>query len=88
MQIVPDPRFTTQYSDNYKGPLFFRQRQFYLPVSTQEKWCEPGYMPKKQDKGYALTYNDYTFQNINYGPSWAPYVHTPFLTENEPIINN
>ena len=79
---LPDPRFTTAYSDNYKGPLFFRQNTFLLPSSVNEVFCEPGYQPKKIDKGYALTYNDYTFHNINYGPWWSDYVHTPFKTRN------
>lgn len=87
---LPDPRYTTNYSDydTSKGEFFFRQNRFLLPMSTQEVFCNPGYQPKKEDKGYALTYNDYTFQNINYGPSWSQYVHTPFKTENTPIINN
>lgn len=85
----PDPRFTTDYSDNYKGELFFRQRRFLLPVSTQEKFCNPGYQPKREDKGYALTVNDYPFHDIHYGgPMWSQYVHTPFKTWNKPFTNN
>ncbi len=86
---LQDPRFTTAYSDNYRGPLFFRQNNFYLPVAVSEEWCEPGYQPVRKDKGYSLTVNDYPFHSIQYGgPMWSQYVHTPLKTYNEKIIND
>lgn len=87
--ILPDPRYITNYSDNYKGPLFFRQNKFYMPAAAYEKYCNPGYQPTRKDKGYSLTVNDYPFHDIQYGgPMWSKYVHTPFKTENEHIVNN
>lgn len=77
-----DPRFTTNYSDNFQGTFSFRSNKFYMPAGVNEKWCEPGYQPKRQDKGFSLTINDYPFTYNYYGPSWANYVHTPFKTPN------
>lgn len=78
-----DPRFTTQYSDNYKGPFFFRQNTFLLPESVNEVWCHPGYQKKRPAKGFDVTVNDYSADRLNYGgPYWSQVVHTPFKTRN------
>lgn len=80
---LPDPRFTTYYAEDYRGVLFHRQRCMYLPSSVYEKWCEPGYQPKRPDKGFALTVNDYPFHPIQYGGSrWPVVVHTDLITDN------
>lgn len=79
---MTDPRFTTKYSDQPDGPFFFRQHRFLLPPTVYEQYCEPGYQPRRQDKGFDVTVNDYPFQNINYGGLWSNYVHTPFKTYN------
>jgi hypothetical protein len=90
-----DPRYLTTYADRYEGPNFYSQLKssgiqnsnskpkFLLPASVNEKWCEPGYQPKRLDAGYALTVNDYPFHPIKYGGSNWPYVvHTPFIEDN------
>jgi hypothetical protein len=83
MSILPDPRFSTLYNAEYKGLLFQRQNTLFVPAFALEKWCEPGYQPKKPDKGFSLTVNDYTFHNINYGGGmWPTVVHTPFKSPN------
>lgn len=80
---LPDPRFTTHYADDYRGVLFHRQCNLYLPSSVHEKWCEPGYQPKRLDKGVALTVNDYPFHSIQYGGSrWPSVVYTNLITDN------
>jgi hypothetical protein len=88
MAGLPDPRFTTVHTSDYKGPLFNEgldsgTRKFYLPATVNEVWCRPGYQPKRPDKGVKLTVNDYPFHPIQYGgPNWAQVVHTPFKTDN------
>ena len=76
-----DPRYTTAYSKNYHG-LYFHDRiahnqpaTFYLPASVKEVWCRPGYQPKRPDKGYALTINDYYYHQLQYGDSWKKVVY-------------
>jgi len=77
-----DPRFTTAYSDNYKGQFFFRQNQFLVPASVNEVWIEPGYNKVRKDKGFDVTVNDYSPDRLNYGGNWQWAVHTPFKTPN------
>jgi hypothetical protein len=82
-EILPDPRFTTNYADDYRGVLFHRQRNMYLPATVKEKWCEPGYQPVRPDKGVKLLINDYTLHSIQYGGSrWPSVVHTDMVTDN------
>ena len=84
MQRLPDPRLSTVYACDVDEPEL--GKVFYLPVSTKEEWCMPGYQKKRPDKGYALTVNDYPFHPIEYGgKSWSQVVHTPFQTDNENI---
>lgn len=80
---LPDPRYQTKYSDSYVGPLFFLQKKMIIPSSTQEVWCEPGYQPKRDPKGFDVTINDYTFTDMYYGgPNWDKVVHTPYKSYN------
>jgi len=90
---LPDPRYTTTYAATYTPPgsRWFHERtpdkngkvNFYLPASTEETWCRPGYQPKREDKGYKLTVNDYPFHPIFHGGSlWPTVVHTPYHTDN------
>lgn len=95
LQTMVDPRYTTSYADRYQGPAFYTQLRpnetfnsnakprFLLPASVEEKWCEPGYQPKRLDAGIALTVNDYPFHPLKYGGSNWPYVvHTPYIEDN------
>ena len=86
MTTLPDPRFSTVYADDYKGVLFYNQpcpQNFLMPASAYEKWCEPGYQPKRPDKGVALTVNDYPFHPIQYGGSrWPLVVYTNLVDDN------
>ncbi len=85
MNQLPDPRYTTDYASNYKGTLFHSRTdgKFYVPAAVNEQMCRPGYQPKRPDKGYALTVNDYSFHPIQYGGSqWPTVVHTPLETDN------
>ena len=85
-----DPRFTTQYTADYKGPLFYQKFNpeklptVYLPASVTEVWCEPGYQKKQPNKGVELTVNDYREgHKIFYGGGlWPKYVFTPFKDNN------
>lgn len=85
-----DPRYTTQYTEDYKGPMFYQKLEpgklqtVFLPASVMEKWCEPGYQKKQPNKGVELTVNDYgVAQQIYYGGGqWPNYVYTPFITPN------
>jgi hypothetical protein len=80
---LPDPRFTTAYAGEYKGPLFHQQNNIYLPASVMERWCEPGYRQKRPDKGIYLTVNDYQYNPIQYGGGlWPNVVYTPFKSDN------
>jgi len=80
---LPDPRFTTTHTSNYKGRLYQYGDRMQLPATVAETWCAPGYQPKRPDKGIQLTVNDYPFHPIQYGgPKWAEVVHTPFQTDN------
>lgn len=82
---LKDPRFTTEYSADYNGTLYFRQNPqvVSIPAFALEEWCEPGYQPKQPNKGYTLTVNDYTFHNIKYGGGlWPNVVYTPFDSPN------
>lgn len=82
-RCLPDPRFTTYYADDYRGPWFHRQCNMFLPSSVDEEWCEPGYQPTRPDKGVALLVNDYPFHPIQYGGSrWPLVVHTNLVTDN------
>lgn len=81
---LPDPRFTTRYEQDHRGPWFHQNRgcsplpTLTLPSSTQEVWCEPGYQSKRPNKGVMLTVNDYPFHPIQYtGSLWPSVVHTP-----------
>jgi len=94
--VARDPRFTTVYEvDRTLAPRRGRmltsptpsdsylEEVKMMPASAYETWCEPGYQPKRPDKGISLTVNDYPFHNIQYGgPSWAGVVNTPFKTYN------
>lgn len=85
MSYLPDPRFTTTYAMDYKGPPFRHTGDgtFYLPPTVNEVWCRPGYQSKRPNKGVVLTVNDYPFHHIQYGgPAWAEVVNTPFQTDN------
>lgn len=85
-----DPRFTTEQNASYAGPLFYSKLgvgprpTVYIPAAAAEVWCNPGYQPKKADKGVALTVNDYVVgHNLVFGGSlWPEVVHTPFITDN------
>jgi hypothetical protein len=83
-EVLPDPRFTTNFAFDHQGSWFHRStNNFQLPASVNETWCRPGYQPKRDDKGYKLTVNDYPFHSIQYGgPAWSNVVHTPFQTDN------
>ncbi|HMP28156.1 MAG TPA: hypothetical protein PKD85_01065 [Saprospiraceae bacterium] len=85
---LPDPRFETLYSSNYKGPLFWKNASqqpstVSIPSFALEKWCEPGYQPTRPNKGVKLTVNDYPFHNIQYGGGlWPTVVYTDLDTPN------
>jgi hypothetical protein len=87
-QKLLDPRFNTMYVNNYNGPLFYQNAReplptLQVPAFAVEQWCEPGYQPKRPNKGVMLTVNDYTFHNIEYGGGlWPSVVYTPFHTPN------
>lgn len=77
MASLRDPRFTTEYNSDFIGHRFEHCDKFYLPAYAIEKWCEPGYQPVRENKGYDLTVNDYPFHEIHYGgPEWAKFVYT------------
>lgn len=81
---LPDPRFQTVYAADYRGVLYHRQRRMRIPLVTKERWCEPGYQPKRLDKGVMLTVNDYPFHYIHYGgPNWSKVVYTDEPDYNE-----
>jgi hypothetical protein len=81
MTFLPDPRFTTAHTSDAK--YNHHPQVFYLPPTVEEKWCRPGYQPKRPDKGFDLTVNDYPFHPIQYGgANWSQVVHTPFHTNN------
>lgn len=80
---MTDPRFTTERASDFSGSYYNRNMQFLLPAAAMEKWCEPGYQPKREDKGYVVAVNNYPFHNIHYGGSrWPEVVVTPFTTDN------
>ena len=87
---LTDPRFTTEHNITYAGKMFYREfgsdplPTVYIPSSTQEVWCRPGYQPKKVDKGVKLTVNDYVVgHNLQYGGSlWPSVVHTTVPDDN------
>ena len=80
-----DPRFTTQYAADYSGTWMYEREKrgdlkFILPASVTEKWCEPGYQPKRPNKGIALTMNDYPFHYVQHTTArglWGNYVYPP-----------
>lgn len=81
---MQDPRYTTFHASDYKGTLFHERKDgvFYLPATTREIWCRPGYQPKREDKGVSLTVNDYTYHSLQYGGKWSKVVNTPFKDDN------
>ena len=89
MTSLLDPRFSTAhaaaktkmfYTKTGSGPL----PVVYIPSAANEVWCEPGYQPKRPDKGVSLTVNDYTVgRNLQHGGSlWPSVVHTKFPDDN------
>lgn len=78
---LPDPRYTTDYAYTPKCTYFHDLEKegkatFYLPASVNERWCRPGYQPKRPDKGIALTINDYYWHQNRYGDSWSNVAYT------------
>ena len=82
--MLQDPRYTTSYAYQYRGPLFHRQDDcnnilphFLLPASTMEKWCRPGYQPERPNKGSLLLINYYPYHPIEYDKTWSSEVYSP-----------
>jgi hypothetical protein len=83
-----DPRFHTNYQADYQGPWLQHSSRFYIPsiIADYGEYVGcgnsqiPGYRQKRDDKGFALTINDYPFHNIYFhGGIWDEYVYTPNL---------
>ena len=75
--MLMDPRWNTDYAYEYKGPLFQDGKStFLLPQTINEKWCRPGYQPKRPDKGIDLLITNYYFHQNRYGDSWKNVTYT------------
>ena len=71
MATYKDPRFTTDYSFNYKGPLALSNGVLVFPGSVIPiEPCAPGYQPKRYDLQYETTVNDYPFHSVEFNESW------------------
>jgi len=79
-----DPRFETSYVADYQGVWSWRKDSMMIPSWLAEPNCcmqdgepvSPGYRPKRQDKGYDLTVNDYPYHRVQLrGGMWSNVVY-------------